>query len=79
MYGLYRAKRAITAKDAVIVVEGYFDLLAMHKNGFDNSVATMGTAITAEHLRLLKEQCGLPPFDSDGRAGAQPFAPLTCL
>ncbi len=72
LYGLYQAKRAITAKDAVIVVEGYFDLLAMHKNGFDNSVATMGTAITAEHLRLLKGNAVYLLFDSDeaGRRAA---------
>lgn len=72
LYGLYQAKRAITAKDAVIVVEGYFDLLAMHKNGFDNCVATMGTALTAEHLRLLRGRPVYILFDSDeaGRRAA---------
>ncbi len=72
LYGLYQAKRAITAKDAVIVVEGYFDLLAMHKHGFDNSVATMGTALTVDHLRLLRGNAVYLLFDSDeaGRRAA---------
>ena len=74
LYGLHQAKQHIMSEGSVIVVEGYFDLLAMHNNGFKNSVATMGTALTAAHLRVLK---GLAPlvyvlFDSDdaGRKAA---------
>ncbi len=67
LYGLFQAKQNIISEGSVIVVEGYFDLIALHNHGFKNSVATMGTALTAEHLRLLK---GLAPliyvlFDSD--------------
>ncbi|MBI5235689.1 MAG: DNA primase [Deltaproteobacteria bacterium] len=72
LYGLHQAKAAIAAKGEAIVVEGYFDLLAMHKNGFDNSVATMGTALTVDHLRLLKGNTVYLLFDSDeaGRRAA---------
>ncbi len=74
LYGLYQAKKNIISEGSVIVVEGYFDLIALHARGFGNSVATMGTALTSEHVRLLK---GLAPltyvlFDSDeaGRKAA---------
>ncbi len=67
LYGLFQAKQNIVSEGSVIVVEGYFDLIALHNCGFKNSVATMGTALTAEHLKVLK---GLAPliyvlFDSD--------------
>lgn len=54
LFGLSQAKAAITKEGFAIVVEGYFDLLALHRHGFQNSVATMGTALTAAHLRTLK-------------------------
>lgn len=54
LFGLSQAKEAIMKEGSVIVVEGYFDLVALHKHGFANTVATMGTALTAEHVRALK-------------------------
>lgn len=54
LYGLYRAKEAMRRLDMAIVVEGYFDVLAMHRAGFTQSVASCGTALTPEHARLLK-------------------------
>lgn len=54
LYGFFQAKQAIMKEGYAIVVEGYFDALAMHKSGFKNTVATMGTALTAGHLRSLK-------------------------
>lgn len=54
LYGFYQAKKSIMDSESVLVAEGYFDLLALHKAGFTNSVATMGTALTESHLRLLK-------------------------
>ncbi|MBI5885175.1 MAG: DNA primase [Deltaproteobacteria bacterium] len=74
LYGLYQAKQSVMKEGSVIVVEGYFDLLAMHAHGFKNSVATMGTALTADHLRLLKPRAATvyALFDSDeaGKAAA---------
>lgn len=54
LYGLHAAKRSISERDEVILVEGYFDLLTLHQNGWTHSVATLGTALTVQHLRILK-------------------------
>ncbi len=53
MYGIDRAKGAITATGDAIVVEGYTDVIALHEAGLDNAVATLGTALTQQHVRLL--------------------------
>jgi len=67
LYGFYQAKQSINKSGYVIISEGYFDLLALHNHGFTNSVATMGTALTAEHIRKLKPYaaCLFTLFDSD--------------
>ncbi|MDH4226539.1 MAG: DNA primase [Deltaproteobacteria bacterium] len=67
LYAFYKAKKEMSDKDFAVVVEGYFDVVAMHKAGFVNAVATMGTAITAEHLRKLKQYVSgvYALFDSD--------------
>lgn len=54
LFGLDRARRAIRSADQVVIVEGYMGVLAPHQAGFANVVATMGTALTEDHLRLLK-------------------------
>ncbi len=54
LYGLQTAKRYASEKDGVIIVEGYFDLLTLHQYGLKHSVATLGTAMTAQHIRTLK-------------------------
>jgi DNA primase len=53
LYGLHRAKDKCRASGTVFIVEGYLDLLALHQHGIENSVATLGTALTADHVRLL--------------------------
>lgn len=53
-YGLYQAQKHIREKDEVILVEGYFDVLALHAAGFQNVVASCGTALTVDHLQLFK-------------------------
>lgn len=67
LYGFYQAKQSISKEGSAIVVEGYFDLLALHKHGFTNSVATMGTALTPEQIRSLKGYASTvyALFDSD--------------
>src|SRR4030066_1477649 len=47
LYGIDHAKTAIRQKDQAVIVEGYMDALAAHKHGYDNVVASMGTAMTA--------------------------------
>ncbi len=54
LYGYNLAKEAIYKQKTVIVTEGYLDVIMLHQAGFSNAVATLGTALTAEHLPLLK-------------------------
>ena len=53
-FGLFQAQKHIREKDEVILVEGYFDVLALHAAGFENVVATCGTALTPDHLNLFR-------------------------
>lgn len=54
VYGLNYAKKAIADLDFVIWVEGFFDVILMHQIGVENTVASMGTAITPEQIKLVK-------------------------
>ncbi len=54
LYGFYQARSAIRDKDSVIVVEGYLDLIACHQAGVENVVASLGTALTPDQVRLIK-------------------------
>lgn len=53
LFGLSRAKRAIINHQDLMIVEGYFDLLSLHQNGYQHVVAPLGTALTKEHGLLL--------------------------
>ncbi len=54
LYGAFFAKSAIVNKDECILVEGYFDVLRMHQIGIENVVASSGTSLTMEQIRLIK-------------------------
>lgn len=54
LYGLHHAKQAIRQQGEVLIVEGYFDMLIPYSRGVQNIAATMGTALTEQHLRLLQ-------------------------
>lgn len=54
LYALDRAKDAIRATGAAVVVEGYMDAIAAHQHGITNVVATLGTALTERHIAVLK-------------------------
>ncbi len=54
LYGYHLAKEAIYKQKSIIVTEGYLDVVMLHQAGFNNTVATLGTALTKEHLPLLK-------------------------
>jgi DNA primase len=54
LYGLFQAKKSIVAKERCFLVEGYTDVIAMHQAGIDNVVASSGTALTTEQIRLIK-------------------------
>jgi DNA primase len=53
LYGLNLSKDSCRKAQAVYIVEGYLDLLALHQHGIENAVATLGTALTADHVRML--------------------------
>jgi len=53
LYGLYLAKDKGRTTDCIYIVEGYLDLLTLHQHGIENAVATLGTALTVEHVRML--------------------------
>ncbi len=54
LYGVHAARDKCRETGMVYIVEGYFDVIALHQHGFCNAVATLGTSLTAEHVRLLK-------------------------
>ena len=53
VYGLYQAKQAIGRKDKCILVEGYMDVISMHQAGVENVVASSGTSLTEEQIRVI--------------------------
>jgi len=67
LYGLYRTREEIRRKGFAILVEGYFDLIALWSHGIRNVVATLGTALTHEHVDLIRRytQTMAVIFDSD--------------
>ena len=67
LYGLSWAKNHIRKEEAAIVVEGYMDVVSLAAAGFENVVAPLGTALTAEQAKLLSRYCTrvLLLFDSD--------------
>jgi DNA primase len=67
VYGLYEARAAIARADRAIVVEGYLDTIAVWQAGFKETVASLGTALTADQLRLVGRHTRnvLACFDGD--------------
>lgn len=53
LFGLYTAKEAIKENDSVILMEGYFDVISAQAHGIENAVASCGTSLTADHIKLL--------------------------
>lgn len=67
LYGLDRAKRSISQQRTAILVEGQADVITLHQAGITNTVASSGTALTPEQLRILKRHADviILVFDSD--------------
>ncbi len=53
LYGYHKAKTTIFQKAEVIVTEGYLDVIMLHQAGFTNAIATLGTALTEQHVPIL--------------------------
>ena len=67
LYGLYQARKEIRAEDACYIVEGYTDVIKMYQKGIKNVVASAGTALTTEQIRLISNDTKniILLFDSD--------------
>ncbi|MDP3901937.1 MAG: DNA primase [bacterium] len=67
LFGLHKSKNEIRQLDAVVIVEGQMDFLMSWQDGIKNIVATSGTALTGDHLKLLRRFTGnmIVSFDSD--------------
>ena len=78
LYGLYQAKDGIRQADRVIIVEGYLDVIAVAQHGIPYAAATLGTALTADHVRVLSRYTKnvIALFDGDdagSKAAARSF------
>jgi len=71
LYGLFEARQAIRTQEYVLVCEGYMDVVALAQLGFPNAVATLGTACTANHVRMLLRQTDKVVFSFDGDSAGQ--------
>lgn len=71
LYLLDMAREAIRQRNYVLVVEGYFDALALHHFGFENTVATLGTALTSQHGRVLSRYTKEVVFSYDADTAGQ--------
>lgn len=74
LYGIDRAKRAIVERKSAIITEGYTDVIACHRAGFTNAVATLGTALTREHARVLRRMADTVILLFDGDEAGQKAA-----
>ena len=54
LYGLAQSKQAISKENYCLLVEGYMDVISLHQNGIENVVASSGTALTTEQIKLIK-------------------------
>jgi DNA primase len=81
LYGLHAAKGFIREKGLALIVEGYLDLLTLHHFGFTHTVATLGTAMTESHIRLLKRFSNnfITIFDPDESGTAATIRALPLL
>ncbi|HJX34974.1 MAG TPA: DNA primase [Desulfatiglandales bacterium] len=80
LYGLHSAYQTIRESGRVVIVEGYMDVLALRSHGFNGAVATLGTALTRDHIRKVKGYAveAIVVFDSDsaGKAATIKSFPL---
>ncbi len=82
VFGLDRAKKAINLNDCCIVVEGYFDVIALHEKGIQHAVASMGCSLTEEQLHLVSRFTPSKRIiicPDDDRAGYMAIEHLCCI
>ena len=81
LFAWHLARPEVSRRDGVIITEGYMDAIALHEADFPNTVATLGTALTAQHVHLLKRMAPKTVWlcfdgDSAGMKAALRTAPL---
>ncbi|MDD3370608.1 MAG: DNA primase [Alphaproteobacteria bacterium] len=75
LYGLSRARTAISQGQPIIVVEGYMDVIALVEAGYSGAVAPLGTALTEDQMQVLWKM--LPPLES--REATRDYSPILCF
>lgn len=81
LYGWHLARAEAGKRESIIVTEGYMDAIALHAGGFSNTIATLGTALTTQHVAMLKRLAPKTVYlcfdgDSAGMRAALRAAPL---
>lgn len=71
LFGLDQARKHVKSDGEIVVVEGYFDAIALHQSGIRNTVATSGTALTADHAKHLRRLARGVALTYDGDAAGQ--------
>ncbi len=71
LFALEQARRHVKSEGEMVVVEGYFDAIAMHQAGIKNTVATSGTALTPEHAKQLRRMARGVALTYDGDSAGQ--------
>lgn len=81
LYGLHASQEAIRQSGRAVFVEGYMDLLALQRHGFSAVVATLGTALSREHVRMIKGYAkeAVVVFDSDSAGKVAASRSLPCF
>lgn len=75
LYGLSRARTALSQGQPIIVVEGYMDVIALVEAGYSGAVAPLGTALTEDQMQILWKL--LPPADT--RDASRDYSPILCF
>ena len=78
LYGLHQARRGISARQSVILTEGYMDVLTLHQFGYTNACGVLGTALTPEQVRRLAGFCSQFELIFDGDAPGRKAALRAC-
>lgn len=71
LYGFHRAKDSIARAESAVLVEGYLDVIACYRAGLTNAVASLGTALSEDHVKLLKTWCREIQIVYDGDSAGQ--------
>lgn len=74
LYGLDKAARRMSRSRRAVVMEGYTDVMMAHQRGVDDAVATMGTSLTTDHVKQLRERASNVVFVFDGDDAGQSAA-----